>query len=387
MLRSRTLLKFLAPAMLAAWLGGAAADEQTAALEAKLKGAMVEPTLAGVQAYLESLVDQSPGKSIDELIEDLADSDFKVREAASTQLAALGTDARKKLQQAARSADPERAYRAKQLLLLMTRGEKSANAALKPALELVRLKKWPIKLPLLLTIRTQVARGDEQEAAMQAMLTIIAEEDRQFAKKLLEAGDPDGRNAGRRLLAALDAQQDAPLLEGAFEAVFVKQGGSAGGGPNILCGWEFEAKADLAVTHLGLLDRGENGLATAHEVAVWDVEDETGPVTQTTVPAGTEAALTGAFRYVDVPPVKLKAGRRYAIVAHFPNTEDMSVNMLNPPGLTITYADHVKVVGRRHSAPHKSMAFPQRLTEDPRHASFGPSFKYAVANEDLPEKR
>ena len=156
-------------------------------------------------------------------------------------------------------------------------------------------------------------------------------------------------------------------------------GGVSGGGKDILNGWEFKLKEDLTVTELGIYDDRKNGLGSAHEVAIWDIEDKTKPVVKGTVPAGEDSPLAGVFRCVRVEKTELKAGRRYAIVAHYGDSGDPSVNLLNPQGLTIEYAPAIEVLGRRYGFPHKAMAFPSSLGEGAASADIGPTFRFNMA--------
>jgi hypothetical protein len=62
------------------------------------------------------------------------------------------------------------------------------------------------------------------------------------------------------------------------------------------------------IDKLGVFDAGGDGLATVHEVGIWEMG--TGKrVVSATVPAGTEGELIEGFRYVKLPePVELKGG-------------------------------------------------------------------------------
>ncbi len=162
-----------------------------------------------------------------------------------------------------------------------------------------------------------------------------------------------------------------------MDAVFVKPGGTSSGGGNLVNGWEFVPKTAITVTHLGVYDHRQDGLATPHEVAIWDI-DERGSVASATVPAGLQAPLVGTFRMAPVNRVKLEAGRSYAIVAHYPTPNDSTVSLINPAGLVIEYAPQLTVVGRRYSLPHQQMAFPDRSTQNPVDASIGPTFRFEV---------
>ncbi len=55
---------------------------------------------------------------------------------------------------------------------------------------------------------------------------------------------------------------------------------------------------------------------------------------------------------------------------------DPNVGMINPSGLTIDYAPHIEVIGRRYAFPHKAMAYPNNLGAGADHATHGPTFRF-----------
>jgi hypothetical protein len=343
----------------------------------RLRTSGIEASAAGAKAWLETLVATSGEVDVDALIEQLADQNFDKRERATQELVRSGKTSQEKLRAAAESSDPERALRAK--LILKSR-ETPKESPLLFVLQAAEQEKWPLGLPLLLKVRARAATPAEQEAAARAMVATVVEKDGEVVEELLKSDDVAMRNIGRRLSAKLKGPiVIAPLLEGAFDAVVVKPGTVAGGGRDLIQGWEFKPKADLTVTHLGIYDDRADGLKNAHGVAIWDVEDVKKSVTAETIPDGELAPLAGMFRCVPVAPAKLKAGRRYAIVAHYPEAADTAVSMLNPSGLTIDYAAHLEVFGRRYAFPHKEMAFPDKLADDPLQATIGPTMRYEVS--------
>jgi len=355
---------------------------QSPATHARLRAAGVEPTLEGVRDYLESLLDPQLEKQVDRWIAELGDPQFEVRERASLQLASLDFVPTLKLQAAATSPDPERAWRAKVAL----KGASPEAGLLPAALRLIEEAKLPVGLPLLVQLRSRIVSPAMQEAAARAMLAIVAEADRAALAELQRHEDAAIRGVAGRLLARLD-RPPAKYQEGSFDAVKLTPGGISGGGRNLIEGWEFRPKADIVVTHLGLFDSGGDGLAAQHEIAIWDIEDPSGPLTQETMVPGTTAPLAGAFRLITTHPIKLSAGRRYAIVAHYPDARDSNVGMINPAGLTIDYAEHVEALGRRYSFPHPSMAFPAEFAEGPKHSKHGPTFRYSLAADPKDERK
>ena len=74
-------------------------------------------------------------------------------------------------------------------------------------------------------------------------------------------------------------------------------------------------QSDVRVTSLGMEDAGFDGLASSHEVGIWD---ESGSlIANVTVPAGVEGTLIQAWRFAPLSSsVVLSAGATYRIGAH-----------------------------------------------------------------------
>jgi hypothetical protein len=168
-----------------------------------------------------------------------------------------------------------------------------------------------------------------------------------------------------------------PAAGGSTEAVVLNlKGASHSAGPNLVEGWEFKSNRSLWVTQLGIYDYHADGLSLPHDVAIWNVKDESKPVVQATVPAGTAAPLEGAFRFVRIQRVKLEPGESYAIVAHYPEANDHSVSSPNLRTLTAEFAPQLTVAGRRFAFPHKAMAFPRLFSSGAEGVSIGPTFRF-----------
>lgn len=343
-----------------------------------LKAAGVEPTADGVRQFLESALDPQRDREIDRLIEQLAAQEFTVRERSTRRLRAMPLVPAAKLEEAGQSEDREQALRAKMILTEIRQAKQSPLLA---ALRLIEQQRLDVEFALLLRLLERADRGATGEALLRAMSAVIGPEDRESAEGLIEHKELAMRNFGRRLLAKLDHPGETPLLEGVFDAVFVRIGSVSGGGSNLIAGWEFLPKSDLKVTHLGFLDHGANGLNAPHEVAIWRIDRRDKPVAMAKVPAGEEAELSGVFRYVPVEPVVLQAGESYAVVAQYPSPKDSQVSMVNPSNLIVKFSDHFSVVGRRYAFPHEAMAYPTHLQEGEKHASLGPSFRYEATPE------
>lgn len=358
-------------------IAGAGSADQPLSSESRLQAAGIEPSQVGVRRYLESLLDPELEKLADKLIAQLADPDYETRERATRLLSNIAFLPVEKLEAAGRSPDAELAFRAKTL----ARAGQLQESPLAAALALVEEKQLAVGVPLLLEIRKRTTSPRVQEAATRAMLAIVKDSDLAAAKELLKHPELAMRNVARRLVARLENPNAAPLLEGTFDAVQLKPGHVAGGGPNLVCGWEFKPKRDLTVTHLGIYDHRSNGLSAPHEIAIWDVENSKAPVALETALEGKTAPLAGVFRFVPVERSELKAGRRYAIVAHYRDTSDATVSMVNSAGMSVEFAAHLEIGGRRYSFPHPKMAFPAELTPGADNASLGPTFRFEVTSE------
>ncbi len=342
-------------------------------LSERLRAAGIEPTTNGLQAYLRQLTGTEAPQNVVRLIAELGSEEFSIREKASRTIADLVPLPIAALTAASKGDDAERAWRAARLL---KQAKPQNDKTLSAALELIVQQKLAVGLPLLLKIYQLLEAADAKAAALAAMLATVHDNDRPAVEALSKQTDKNMQDVGRLLLARLDNKELPHDLARSFDAVKVIPGGVAGGGPNLISGWEFKTKVELTVTHLALYDRKPYGLAQPHEVAIWDLDDDSKPVVIETVPAGEKTPLAGEFRLVPVARTRLKADKRYAIVAHFPDPSDSTVSRVNPGGLTIEYSPHVETLGRRYAFPHKAMAFPSNFQPGVDHASIGPSFKY-----------
>jgi hypothetical protein len=179
------------------------------------------------------------------------------------------------------------------------------------------------------------------------------------------------------LVRPADRKQPRNVVAQSFDAVRVTaKGPITSGGEKLINGWEFKTKAEITVTHLGIYDKDSDGLTEAHDIAIWEIENELQPLVLATIPAGARAFAHGPFRIIPINRVQLKADHNYAIVAHYNDSADMSVSMVNPTRLLIEFNDHLEVIGRRHAYPHTTMAFPNRSDPEVKRASIGPTFRY-----------
>ncbi len=80
-------------------------------------------------------------------------------------------------------------------------------------------------------------------------------------------------------------------------------------------GWKFSVTAPTSVEALGVYDSFQDGLAGTAQVGLWLASGGT-PLVQTTIAAGTDAALDGYFRFAPVSSTALTPGIEYIVGAH-----------------------------------------------------------------------
>ncbi len=139
-----------------------------------------------------------------------------------------------------------------------------------------------------------------------------------------------------------------------------------------LTGFRFTVGAtNLTVTDLGFFDQGGNGLGEAHAVGIYDVGSQQ-LIVSATLPAGTEAALDGAFRYVPLAtPGTLTANTTYVAVAYRTTAVDgvaYQVSNLKVSPL-LTYNSNVAANGS------EQLAFCNTPFNNNPNSWFGPNFK------------
>jgi len=85
-------------------------------------------------------------------------------------------------------------------------------------------------------------------------------------------------------------------------------------------GYEFVSSQTLTLTALGIFDENNDGISSAHTVAIWD--DAGNVVTQQLFAPGA-GALAGGFRFIEVAPINLTADIKYIVgVFYFGNNDD-----------------------------------------------------------------
>lgn len=128
-------------------------------------------------------------------------------------------------------------------------------------------------------------------------------------------------------------------------------------------GWKFSVTAPTAVGALGVYDSGQDGLAGPAQVALW-LASGGAPLVQTTIAAGTDAALDGYFRFAPVSSTALVPGIEYIVGAHLDGdaTALFSGNGSVDP--------RVSVIDVRYSALGSGFAFPDQTDPGTDGAAF-----------------
>lgn len=180
----------------------------------------------------------------------------------------------------------------------------------------------------------------------------------------------------RIVLAA--AATGACLAAQASPALITLNGGSpATSGSDQLYGWRFTANQAVSVTALGVLDRGQDGLAVAHDVGIFRVSDQS-LVASTTVGAGLSGFLDGDFRYSALGSAVALAADTYVIVMTMPqqNGDSQIIN-----GNLPTTAAEISYIGSEFGGG-SVLAFPT-VPGAFAQGMFGPNFEFDVRS--IPE--
>lgn len=160
-------------------------------------------------------------------------------------------------------------------------------------------------------------------------------------------------------------------------AISVEFMGGSGGGltVNATDGWEFAVKSPVTITSLGVWDHRDDGLNTAIPVGLWDADGEL--LARATIPAGTEAPGSNGFRYVEVAPIRLRAGENYIIgAAYTPATKE---NIGGGTTSSRFFSDGaIRWVKRRRTIKQADLTFPEAgnvtVPGIPNPGGFGPNF-------------
>lgn len=129
-------------------------------------------------------------------------------------------------------------------------------------------------------------------------------------------------------------------------------------------GWKFSVTAPTSIEALGVYDSNQDGLAGPAQVALW-LASGGAPLVQTTVPAGTDAALDGYFRFVRVNSTILTPGVEYVVGAHLDG--DLATALFAGNG---TVDPRVSVIDVRYSSFGSGFGFPGQTDSGTDGAAF-----------------
>ncbi|MEX0676189.1 MAG: PEP-CTERM sorting domain-containing protein, partial [Pirellulales bacterium] len=146
-------------------------------------------------------------------------------------------------------------------------------------------------------------------------------------------------------------------------------------------GWEFQTNAALSITSLGFFDRDDDGLNVAHQVGIWDSDQNL--IGSTVIPSGTSASLVNGFRYVSVAPINLASGQNYIIAATQPSPSDNEIwitvahDFSVDPNLSYEAQRFIQGIGLG-----ASLTFPtNQFVPSGDVRNFGPNFQFNVVPE------
>lgn len=117
-------------------------------------------------------------------------------------------------------------------------------------------------------------------------------------------------------------------------------------------GWKFSVNESVSIHALGVYDSGQDGLAGPAQVGLW-LASGSAPLVQTTVAAGTDAALDGYFRFAPVTETALTPGVEYIVGSHLDG--DVATALFGGNG---TVDPRVTVIDVRYSSFGSGFGFP-----------------------------
>lgn len=132
-------------------------------------------------------------------------------------------------------------------------------------------------------------------------------------------------------------------------------------------GWEFSVNQAITITHLGLFDLGQDGLAESHAIGIWNVTGGN-PLFQATIPAGNATSLDGKFRYVQIPDTILQPGNYVIGAQYFGVSADSRVS----EATGITTDPSITYLGGRYEIG-SNLPFPNTPSGSGHY--FGPNFQ------------
>jgi hypothetical protein len=128
-------------------------------------------------------------------------------------------------------------------------------------------------------------------------------------------------------------------------------------------GWKFSVTAPTSIEALGVYDSGQDGLAGPAQVGLW-LASGGAPLVQTTVAAGTDAALDGYFRFTPVTSTALTPGIEYIVGAHL---DGDATSLFGGNGIV---DPRVSVIDVRYSSFGSGFGFPDQTDPGTDGAAF-----------------
>ena len=129
-------------------------------------------------------------------------------------------------------------------------------------------------------------------------------------------------------------------------------------------GWRFTVTTPTTVDALGVYDSVQDGLAGPAQVGLW-LASGGAPLAQTTVAAGTGAALDGFFRFAPVTSTALTPGVDYIIGAYLDG--DLATSLFGDNGIV---DPRVTVIDVRYSSIGSGFGFPDQTDPGTEGAAF-----------------
>lgn len=147
-------------------------------------------------------------------------------------------------------------------------------------------------------------------------------------------------------------------------------------------GLDFNVNQPITITALGVFDSGQNGLAFAQVVRIYDRSTQQS-IASLTVPAGTTASLIGGSRFVDlVTPLLLPAGFLGSVVAEI-NPTDGNWNSGGGTGISTlnTGGGALSFVGGGRVSDDGPGVYPTRLDGGPANRYLAGTFAFTAVPE------
>ena len=120
------------------------------------------------------------------------------------------------------------------------------------------------------------------------------------------------------LLIALLAFCSTCTLKAQSPAALMTAPGSTYAGGSYTLGFSFSLSMAVQVTALGVYDDGQDGLADAAQVGIWDSNGQL--LVSNVVSAGTGGTLNGYYRYANITPFSLSPNTTYVVGAYINDT-------------------------------------------------------------------